>query len=212
MKKIIISALILISSITAFSATNLMPAKPITLAAANKTTTQTKKIITINLYASPDAKSKVIKILPVDTDLVIIFNKGNWVKVGDRVDGTTGWLSLAQYQAAKHAFYQSHFHADVNTLYIQMSKNKNGKAVVEAYQNGKKLSEEDANKLYEHMKAQQEMQWKQIQHFNHVLTRQVNRDFILEKHGMENIFEMPTVFPGVIVIENPKKPVQNSAR
>jgi len=197
MKKLLI-ALALLTSVAAFSATTQTPAKKII------------QPVTIDLYASPNATSKIVKKIPINSDLAIIFHKGNWVEVGDHTTGATGWLSLQQYQAAKQDFYQSHLHANVNTLFIQMSKDKNGKAIVEAYRNGKKLSEADANKLYDHMRKQQEMQWKAMAHFNHMLTQEVDRDFMLEKRGMDNIFEMPAMFPGIIVIENPKNSVQNA--
>lgn len=193
MKKILITTLTMLTLLTsaaAFSAATQAPVKQITQPA------------TIDLYASPNASSKIVKKIPIDSDLAIIFHKDGWVEVGDHTTGVTGWLSLKQYQSAKQSFYQSHFRANVNTLFIQMAKNKNGKITVEAYRNGKKLSEKEANKLYQHMRVQQEMQWKTIAHFNHMLTHEVDRDFMLEKRGMDNIFEMPAAFPGIIVIEN----------
>lgn len=195
MKKILITsltALALLTSAISFSATTPAPAK------------QAAPADTINLYTTPDATSKIVEYLPINTDLAIIINKNGWVEVGDRASGATGWLNLEQYHAAKESFYKTHLHASIATLYIQLSKDKAGKSIVEAYRNGKKLSDHDANALYQHMRAQQKSQWDMIEHFNRVVEKGFDHDFMLQKRGVDNIFEMPGMFPGIVVIENPE--------
>ncbi|WP_108650703.1 SH3 domain-containing protein [Dongshaea marina] len=48
----------------------------------------------IKLYEKPSASSHVIESLHPDAPLVSIFQKADWVKVGDPSNGNTGWIKL----------------------------------------------------------------------------------------------------------------------
>lgn len=151
--------------------------------------------IEISLYESPDLKSKVTQNLPINTDLVAIYNKGDWVKVGNKANGDTGWINVAQYREAKQNFYKNYYHENFTSIFFNWTKDKNGKTMIEAYRNGKKLSNADAQKLYDQMREQEQHQWEAMQRFNHMIDQQFRDDF----------FNMPIMMPGIVVIEQPIK-------
>ena len=145
----------------------------------------------INLYESPKINSKIIKELPLFSNLVAIYQKGDWLKVGDRKDGSTGWINLSQYNAAKNDYYRSAFQVNTQSVYLRSEKNDKGKVEVVAYQNGKKLTSLEAKKLYDHMQAQEKKQWDAMQKINDTMNQE-----------MQNIFQMPLMMPGVVIINN----------
>src|SRR5262245_26822454 len=104
MKKILfitVTALSIILSAQAFSAeaTQTPAAKPVE---TTSTTVAEKKPIqaTIDIYESANTTSKIIKKVSANQDLIPIYHEGQWVKVGDRQDGTTGWINIHQYREA----------------------------------------------------------------------------------------------------------------
>ena len=82
----------------------------------------------------------------------------DWVKVGDRADGTTGWINIPQYQKAKDQYYQKFFQQKSETVYFHAETNADGKVDIVAYRNGQKLSPEEANALYKRLQAQEKQQ------------------------------------------------------
>jgi hypothetical protein len=162
---------------------------------------------TINLYATPESNSKIIEKLPANADLVGIYHQGDWIKVGDRHDGTTGWVNEQQYNQAKQNYYQQQFHSVINTTYINVTKNKDGKTVIEAYKNGKKLSEADAKKLYAQMQAQGKKQWQAMQHFNAVMDQQMQKDYLDARRAMDEAFSS---MPSIVIIQHPAQKEENA--
>lgn len=133
--------------------------------AVEKKAAEKKSVVTtIHLYASPEASAKIIKELPATTNLVGIYQKGNWMKVGDREDGSTGWINLSQYHQARNSLYDRTVQINSESIYIHEEKDKNGKTNIVAYKNGKKLSDADAKKLYQHMQEQGRQEWDAMQH------------------------------------------------
>lgn len=147
--------------------------------------------IEVNLYESPVLKSKIIQHLPINTDLITIYSKGDWIKVGNRSNGETGWINKNQFQQAKQMLYQNYLHTNFTSVFFNWTKDKNGKAVIEGYRNGKKLSDADAQKLYDQMQAQEQHQWEVMQRFSHMIDQQFQNNF----------FNMPIMMPGVVIIE-----------
>ena len=160
--------------------------------------------ITIKLYESPEMTAKVMKTLPVHAHLVAIFQKGDWMKVGDQQDGTTGWINLTQYHQAKQQYYHHYFHTNVETVFVHTFKDKDGKTIIEAYRNGKKLSEDESKKLYEKSQAEARKQWEAMQQFNRILDHEMQRDYIQAKRQFDEAFGPSSFFmPGIVVIEKP---------
>lgn len=156
------------------------------------------KETTIALYASPKDSANVVKQIPVNTDLVAIYRQDGWVKVGDRKDGTTGWINLKQYRQAKQNYYQSFFHRDIESIYFHTEKGKDGKTTIVGYRNGKKLSKEEAQKIYHHMQQQQEAQWRQVKRFDRMMDRMMMNTY--------EAFPQPVVLmPGVVIIDHDAK-------
>ena len=202
MKKTTLTLLSALALSTAVHAATPAQARP-TIEKSAIEKTEPPKMATINLYAAPESNAKIITQLPVDADLVGIFHQGDWIKVGDRKDGKIGWVNEQQYNQAKQNFYHTHFQNFFNTTYINITKNKDGKTVVEAYQNGKKLSDADAQKLYAKMQAQGKKQWEAMQQFNKAMDKQMQRDYLDARRAMDDAF---SAMPGVVIINNePKK-------
>lgn len=152
-----------------------------------KTASKKAVVTTVALYNAPDPKAQVLKQLPINTNLVAIFRKGEWVKVGDRQDGATGWINIKQYHHAKQAFYRNYFHEKTETIYYHSEKGKDGKTSIVAYRNGKKLSDKQAKKLFHHLQQQEKRQWREMERFNRVM----NFPFMM--------------MPGIVVIDQQPK-------
>ena len=194
MKKHFYSALVL--SCLLSSAFAVETPKQVTTPPAPKTAVQQKKSVTINLYDAPSDKSKIIKQLPINENLVPVFAKGDWVKVGDRGDGTTGWINKKQYRDARNQYYQQYVEDHVQSFYMTTVKGKDGKTVVEAYRNGKKLTEAEANKLYVQMQAQQKQQWEAMQRFNFEAQQALDSAF----------------YPGIVIVEPAATPADTKKK
>ncbi|HLB55830.1 MAG TPA: SH3 domain-containing protein [Coxiellaceae bacterium] len=201
MKKIIITSLTTISLIcgsAVFAATTPIPEKtkpPVEKTIEKKTAKKSAEkavISTINLYELPETNSKIIKTLPLFSNLVAIYRKDDWMKVGDRADGTTGWINLSQYNQAKNNYYQEHFKMNSDFIYLQSEKNDKGKTEIVAYRNGKKLTPAEAKELYDHMQLQEQKQWNAMQRFNQMMDQQ-----------MQSVFQMPLMMPNIVVIQQP---------
>lgn len=114
------------------------------------------------IYAAPE-KNRILRRVPANTRLVPIFQKGDWVKVGNPRNGQVGWINRQQYRQAMKVFYRP----DVQTVYIQYDHNKNGKPTINvvAYQNGKKLTQQEAQQIYNQMQRRDAMQQRSMQRF-----------------------------------------------
>lgn len=199
MQKIIITSLTAISLIygsTALAVTPSTPEKtkpPIEKTVVKKPVEKTSEkavVSTIHLYESPEIHSKIIKSLPLFSNLVAIYRKDDWMKVGDRADGTTGWINLSQYNQARNNYYQEHFKMHSDFVYLQSEKNDKGKTEIVAYRNGKKLTPAEAKELYDHMQAQEQKQWDAMQRFDQIMDQQ-----------MQSVFQMPLMMPNIVVIQ-----------
>ena len=124
---------------------SLTPAKPIS--------SQHNQIkhATLALYTQPNSHSAVVKPITLETPLVTIFHQPHspWVKVGDTMTGTTGWLNIHAYRKAHHTLAQS--------LVKSQSLSPQSSTVYVVYQNGHKVMGDRAKALYERMLQQQKM-------------------------------------------------------
>ena len=68
---------------------------------------------------------------------------------------------------------------------------KNGRMVVEAYQNGKKLSRAEAQKLYIDLQARERHQWEAIQRFNQVTDAQMSQEYLDARRALDEAFAPP---------------------
>ena len=107
---------------------------------------------TINLYQLPEQKSTVLQKLPLHKQLILIYYKNGWIKVGDPHNGQVGWVDREQYCKAIENYYQP----DIQTVFIHTERNDKGNPVVDvmAYKNGKKLSDKKARQLYQDIEKQ----------------------------------------------------------
>jgi len=107
------------------------------------------------LYESNNDK-KIIQTLPPTARLVRIYQEGDWIKVGNSADGTVGWINKLQYLKTLEAFNQP----NIQEVFISQAVDKDNKPQIKivAYQNGKPLSEKEAQSLYDEMQKQQKLQ------------------------------------------------------
>lgn len=156
----------------------------------------------IKLYDKPRASHASLS-LPASSHLVPIFRQGDWIKVGDRANGQTGWVNIKQYRAARSAYVRP----DVQTIFIENTQSKSGKPTINivAYKNGKKLTDKAARTLYHKMAQQQRQQQRYWYRFNHMMQRQ-ERD--MDRLLNDNFMDMrpPLVLePGPVMPASSKK-------
>lgn len=156
---------------------------------------------TIALYKNADGK-EVLKRVPANARLVPIFQQGNWAKVGNPQDGTVGWIDLVQYQKAREQYYRP----DIQTIYVHVDTSDHGKPVlnVVAYKNGQALTKEDAVKLYQRLRKQQEAQFQSMQKFSMNMEQMMNQDFLNAQRFFDSAWMNPPWMEPVILVPAPK--------
>lgn len=100
----------------------------------------------IALYDKKDAKTPR-QYLDLSTQLIPIVQQGGWIKVGVRPSGDVGWINIKQYEQAKH----NHDQPQSQSFSVSITRDQSGKEhrSITAYRNGKKLSDAEANELYQ---------------------------------------------------------------
>lgn len=148
----------------------------------------------INLYSNHSTKSKIIKKISPLTNMVSIFNKGDWIKVGNRENGTVGWIQKSKYKDAiikyRQALEKRYFPSHVERIYIETTQNTNGKdpkTQIVAYRNGTKLSPEETKKLHLRIKKQEMLR---EQYMDNIFAR-MDRFMAFEQHFMRHHFSGP---------------------
>ncbi|MCD6046141.1 MAG: hypothetical protein K0R48_1304 [Gammaproteobacteria bacterium] len=159
--------------------------------------TKKEDSIKINLYAEDNDK-KVIDTLPPTARLIKIYQKGNWIKVGNPKDGTVGWINEKQYQEMLAQLNQF----TVQEIFISRMADGNShpKNKLIVYQNGKPVSEKEANEIYKNLKKQLEEQQKYWDKFKQDMIASQNQ--MLEGFYENPFFTHPEWIPiPVVVIE-----------
>lgn len=157
---------------------------------------------TITVYKNADGK-EVLKKLPANARLVPIFQQGNWAKVGNPQDGSVGWINLVQYQKAREQYYRP----DIQTIYVHVDTADRGKPVlsVVAYKNGQPLSKEEATKLYQSLRKQQEAQFQSMQKFSMNMEQMMNQDFLNAQRFFDSAWMNPPWMEPVILVPAPQQ-------
>ena len=167
MKKFLLFIIILVTTLV------LNAAETSTKSNSNKQ--DSSKIV---LYAE-DNTQKIIETLPLSTHLIKIYQKGDWIKVGNPADGTVGWVNQKQYQEAIDSLNKP----SVQQIFISQTQDKSNKPQMKivVYQNGKRVSEKEAKEMYDNVRLQlQEQQqyfnaWRQNISYNQ---KQIWADFL----------------------------------
>lgn len=149
----------------------------------------------IKLYAE-DSDKKVIDTLSPNTHLIKIYQKGDWIKVGNPKDGAVGWVNEKQYQKTLAELNQP----NIQEIFISRTTDKNNpsqdKLVV--YQNGKPVSEKQAKEIYKNMKKQLEEQQKYWNTFHQNMVASQNQ--MLTDFLDAPFFAQPAWMPIPIVV------------
>lgn len=143
----------------------------------------------ICLYKAASTTSKCLKKIKVTTPLVAIISSkdGRFTKIGLRDNnGSTGWVSNKQFSQANNKVHQ----ADIQTIYISSNNTNNGKSSIDivAYNNGKKLSDSQAQALYKKIRRNQQRETLAMRHFNHSFNRIFRDDMLMMQHNMNNLW------------------------
>jgi len=125
------------------------------------------KATQVKLYKTPHLNADILAKIKPDKRLVLIIQKGKWIKVGDPTDGTVGWINEKQYDRAVQNFYRP----NVQTIFIRSDRDSSGQSKVDVvvYRNGEKLSGTEATTYYEQVKAQQGKDLKAMQAANRTM-------------------------------------------
>lgn len=150
---------------------------------------------TVNLYATPNGKHVTARV-PITASLVPIYRQHGWVKVGNRQDGTVGWISLKQYHRQRAAYFKP----DVQTIFINRSV-QDGKPTVSmvAYKDGKKLTDKEASALYEKMAKSQQREQRAMRHYWHHFDRMMR----LQREEMQHWFDHDAQDPFLYMMPGP---------
>lgn len=158
--------------------------------ATTKTTTATNANVMIKLYAAPDTKSNVLASLDVSQQLIPIFQKDGWIKVGSPTDGAVGWINKQQYQTAVN----SAWHQSVQTVYVQQVQQQGKAPELTVYQNGQKLTGDQAKAVVANMQKQQQQMQKSMVAFQQHMNAWMNQPLLT--------FPVMAMPQPVIIIEN----------
>ncbi|MBT8506662.1 SH3 domain-containing protein [Coxiella-like endosymbiont of Rhipicephalus sanguineus] len=176
-----------------------------------------KKSEFINLYQSPELKSTVLQKVSPDDELIPIYQKKDWIKVGDLRNGKVGWINREQYRKVFESYYQP----DIQTMFIRTEHNYKWKPVINvmAYKNGKKLSDEEAKKLYQRIEKQRAEEARYMQQtfwrVNHLMVEQMREmnqlmDPLSEPLSEDLLGFEPAVIQPVIIL-GPSQVLQSSS-
>lgn len=112
-----------------------------------------QKVRQVVVYTAPHLNANIVQKVSPAKRLVPIFRQGEWIKIGDPSNGKVGWINREQYRQAMRAFYRP----NMQMVFIRTEHNNNGKPTINvvAYKNGKKLTQEQADKIYKHIQKEQ---------------------------------------------------------
>jgi len=154
----------------------------------------------LSIYANPSNQSHVIAHISPWTDLVPIYHKKGWLKVGNSKNGQVGWIDLKQYHQLMHKLMTP----QMETVVVKNSKDamKPGKYKIVAYRNGKPLNEKEAKELLKHMQAQQIKMEHQFDIMQNQMDQMFHHSMMEMDHMMPhlNFDRFPQVEPLVLVI------------
>jgi hypothetical protein len=128
----------------------------------------------LKLYLEPNEQSQVLKELQPNTRLISVYQKNDWLKVGNTENGEIGWINLKQYQELLKSIQKEE--AIVKSVVITVTDKlaEKGKTEIIAYQNGKKLAEKEAKVLWQQI-SEQEMH--------------IEKHFMNMQHEMNELFQ-----------------------
>lgn len=183
-------------------------------AAQPQTEAQTQHTIEstqVLLYQEPKADPKnIIKKLPPITHLIPIYQKDGWIKVGDPMDGQIGWINAKQYHEARENYYQP----NIQTIFIQTTADQKGKPSLNivAYKNGQQVSQEEATKLYNQMRDEQQRQLKEMNRYYRSMQRMMTRTFSNMQHVFDTYWEDTPWFEPIILLPSSQKQVRENSK
>ncbi|PIQ43441.1 MAG: hypothetical protein COV52_04685 [Gammaproteobacteria bacterium CG11_big_fil_rev_8_21_14_0_20_46_22] len=105
----------------------------------------------VPLYQNKSLHSKIVSHIALDAPIVPIYEKGDWLKVGNTHNGQVGWVNLKQYQALK----QKAMRPVVKTITVTRVQQHGQPESLVVYENGRRVKGEKAQKLYRAAQAQQ---------------------------------------------------------
>ena len=120
---------------------------------------------TLSLYQNPDSTSNVIGSVKEGQAIIPIFNRGDWIKVGDPSNGNVGWVTKDMLQ--KSGYPQ---------IAMKVSGSNNPKEVQKVIQEMQKQQAELQTSLSKYMQNNLENMSKLNQNFGQLWTSPDNTD------------------------------------
>lgn len=105
----------------------------------------------VPLYQNNSLHSKIVSHIALDAPIVPIYEKGDWLKVGNTNNGQVGWVNLKQYQAMQ----QKVMHTTVKSITVTRIQHHGQPASLVVYENGQRVKGEKAQKLYRAAQVQE---------------------------------------------------------
>jgi hypothetical protein len=107
------------------------------------------------------------------------FENKNWIKLGFRDNGQTGWVNRSELDKVLNKRWDQQVKSSSQSVYFDQKTDSNGKPVthITAYRNGKKLSDQEAKKMVETMQANGRHEALQFERMNRNMQRVFDRDF-----------------------------------
>lgn len=157
----------------------------------------------IQLHQSPDTTSKVIGTLKPGDTLIPIFQKNDWVEIGNPSDGTVGWAKQSEMQKAGYP-----------TIFIRtfnQTPGQSGYKVIQYTGNGK-MDQKQIDEIMKHTQKQQadfQKAMNQLMEQNATNLQRFNQQFQqLWENNSKQIkqFMAPILQPVIVVPPQQKNP------
>ena len=157
---------------------------PFGFAKAKVNTTPT----TVALYAEPSPHAKVITQIDPRDFFVRIYEKDAWMKIGNPRNGQVGWVSKSDYKAVLENLFKPKVDFTTFTLTAKAMPDAAGKYVVDAYKNGKKLSQKEAQALFNKMQSQSETMQENFTRLQQDMSRSLMRSMKAFADNFQEVF------------------------
>lgn len=106
----------------------------------------------ITFYEQPDLKAGTTQLNAVPSNLLLIKNMpGDWVKVADKSSGSVGFMQLKTFQDFTANQAATSPSDGLKVFMATYNNTANGLPKIVVYENGQRLSDEQAQKMYQQM-------------------------------------------------------------
>lgn len=140
----------------------------------------------INLYAQPNAKSKMVGSINLQKGVIPIYEKKDWMEIGDPNNGNVGWVKIADFKAEsqKSGIF-------ITQRFIDTSKGPKAYEIFN-YGSPQQLSANQTQTIMKQMELRHQMIEKNMRQTMQDLAKNFNQGFV----------SFPVIMPVVVVPES----------